>query len=225
MPVLTVIAGPNGSGKSTLIAALRSQGVEFGTYFNADDIAAGLTGLPVEVARQAQEMVREKRAEALAKGIDHSFETVMSHVSHVEYMRAARESGFEVRLFFVATDNPDINLGRVANRVEHGGHDVPQDRVVARYSRCLENLPSAIVASDQAWIFDNSQADEPLRLLAKISDRKLTHTMGGYRDNLFERMARLVAGLDVHPDLIPAWWLSILLELKPVNTFSNGPLA
>lgn len=38
-PVLTVIAGPNGSGKSTLIEHLMRQGVDFGTYINADDIA------------------------------------------------------------------------------------------------------------------------------------------------------------------------------------------
>lgn len=221
MPVLTVIAGPNGSGKSTLIAALRSQGVDFGAYFNADDVAASLTGPPIEVARQAQEMVREKRAEALDKGIDHSFETVMSHVSHIEYMRAARAGGFEVRLFFVATDKPEINLGRVANRVAHGGHDVPQDRIVSRYFRCLENLPSAIAASDLAWIFDNSQSDLPHRLLAEIGYSHLRHCGSVIAGDKFDGP---YIGLEVNPEHIPAWWLSILLQIKPDDPYRYGPL-
>lgn len=216
MPVLTVIAGPNGSGKSTLIAALRSQGVDLGAYFNADEIAAGLTGSPIDVARQAQAMVREKRTEAMTSLIDHSFETVMSHVSHVEYMRAARASGFEVRLFFVATDKPEINLGRVANRVAHGGHDVPQDRVVSRYFKCLDNLPGAIAASDYVGIFDNSQSDQPHRMLAEIYNGQLLHSGQLYIAS--------VLGLEPRPEQMPSWWLSILMNIKPIDTFQNGPI-
>jgi predicted ABC-type ATPase len=221
MPILTVFAGPNGSGKSSLIASLRDQGIEFGAYYNADDIAAGLIGRPDEVARLAQEIVREKRAEALAESIDHSFETVMSHVSHIEYMRTARESGFEVRLFFVATDKPEINLGRVANRVAHGGHDVPQDRIISRYYRCLENLPSAIATSDSAWIFDNSQAGQPHRLLAYIEGGKggILHHLG---QELMDGELPIEAAYPIH---VPAWWLRILLELKYDYTFPDGPIA
>ncbi len=219
MPVLTVIAGPNGSGKSTLIAALRSQGVDLGAYFNADEIAAGLTGSPIDVARQAQEMVREKRTKAMASRIDHSFETVMSHTSHIDYMLAARASGFEVRLFFVATDKPEINLGRVANRVAHGGHDVPQDRIVSRYFKCLENLPGAIAASNLAWIFDNSQSDRPHRFLAQITDRYFSHCEVLYAGDKFKR---LYVGIEVIPENIPTWWLSILLQIKPDDPYRSG---
>ena len=210
MPILSVIAGPNGSGKSTLIAALRDQRVAFGKYFNADDIAKNLDGSAVEVARRAQEMVRIGRAEALANGESHSFETVMSHISHVEYMQKARANGYEVRLYFVATDRPEVNVLRVANRVAHGGHDVPEDRIVSRYFRSLGNLPNAIAASDVAMIFDNSQAAQPHRLLASILDRKLIHH-------------RRLDEID-KPELVPAWWINILLRMKPVDTFQDGPL-
>ena len=251
MPVLTVIAGPNGSGKSTLIAALRSHGVEFGQYFNADDIAVTLVGDPVEVAREAQEVVRSKRAKALADGIDHSFETVMSHVSHIDYMRSARSRGFEVRLYFVATDKPEINVGRVANRVVHGGHDVPTDRIVSRYHRCLANLPSAIAASDRAAIFDNSQVGQSHRLIAKIVHGQLEHTWNGLFGTLLQVLAELDASdtadlenippgwlkpllaiyaleLDFRDAVdfknIPSWWLRILLEIKRLDPFEDGPL-
>ena len=42
-----------------------------------------------------------------------------------------------------------INIGKVANRVQRGGHDVPTKRIVERYVRCLRLLPDAIGAADE----------------------------------------------------------------------------
>ena len=44
----------------------------------------------------------------------------------------------------------------MANRVVLGGHDVPRDKIVARYTRSLELLAEAIGIADRAYIFDNS---------------------------------------------------------------------
>jgi predicted ABC-type ATPase len=153
---LTVVAGPNGSGKSTLIEHLIRQGVDFGEYINADNIvkAHGLTG--DEGARAGQKLADEARDRCLKTGIDFSFETVMSHPSKVEFMLRAKRIGFEVTLYFVATDDPLLNVERVRARVEMGGHDVPQDRIVARYKRTIALLPQALTACDNAILFDNS---------------------------------------------------------------------
>ena len=159
-PVLTVIAGPNGSGKSTLIAYLRKNDVDFGTYINADDIAKELGLIGDEGAAHAQQIADEQRAESLKSGKTFSFETVMSHQSKVEFMQKARAADFKVQLFFVATGNPDININRVRGRVAAGGHDVPEDRIVKRYWRTLGLLTDAILASDNAVIFDNSPNGE-----------------------------------------------------------------
>jgi predicted ABC-type ATPase len=37
-----------------------------------------------------------------------------------------------------------------------GGHDVPEDKIISRYSRSLDNLFPAIQHSNRAYIFDNS---------------------------------------------------------------------
>jgi predicted ABC-type ATPase len=163
-----MIAGPNGSGKSTLIRELGRMGIPFGRYLNADDIAATMSGDPQIVAAAAQQLVRERRAEAIKGRLDHSFETVMSHPSHIDHLLAARAAGFQTRLFFVATEHPFINEGRVANRVKHGGHDVPLEKISERYHRCLANLPAAIAAADEGLVYDNSEIDEPFRVLARI---------------------------------------------------------
>jgi predicted ABC-type ATPase len=156
MPDLTVVAGPNGSGRSTLIRYLQVRKIELGTYINADDIAKdnGLSGMMgSKIAQQAADIMR---ADCLRNQMDFSFETVMSHESKPIFMEAARAAGFHVTLYFVCTDDPQTNVSRVGYRVHHGGHDVPVERIVARYHRTLELLPRAIRACDLAVLFDNS---------------------------------------------------------------------
>lgn len=85
-----------------------------------------------------------------------TFETVMSSIDKIEIMKKAQQKGYKTYLYYVATENPDINLLRIQQRVRMGGHPVPSDKVVSRYSRSLELLSEAIKYSDRAFIFDNS---------------------------------------------------------------------
>lgn len=168
-----MIAGPNGSGKSTLIEHLAGAGIAFGEYLNADDIARKMRGTPQETSLAAQIEVRERRQKALDERRDHTFETVLSHTSHLDHLRLARQIGFDVVLYFVATDDPLINIGRVANRVMHGGHAVPADRIEARYHRSLANLKLALAIAHEAVVFDNSLPGSPMLPLAKFSDGRM----------------------------------------------------
>ena len=63
-----------------------------------------------------------------------SFETVFSHESKLDYMKKAKAAGYKIYLYFVATESPEINVMRVANRVRKGGHDVPEDKIRKRYT-------------------------------------------------------------------------------------------
>ena len=136
---------------------LKDIGVDLSDYANADDIAAELMGDAVTAGRDAQRIVVERRATALQSRKSFTYETVMSHHSHIEAMNLARENGFFVRLFFISTDDPAINVARVADRVAKGGHDVPIDRIVARYYRTLtETLFPAICAADETLVFDTT---------------------------------------------------------------------
>lgn len=93
-----------------------------------------------------------------------SFETVMSHESKIDLLKHAREHGFGVYVYYVATEDPTINVSRVAARVASKGHDVPKDKIIQRYERSLNLLPAAIQNCDHAWVFDNSteRADKVL---------------------------------------------------------------
>jgi len=96
-----------------------------------------------------------------------SFETVMSSPDKVEFLRKAQRRDFRTYLYFVATEDPSINVSRVKARVRQGGHDVPQDKIISRYFRSLELLSSALPLCDRAFLFDNSGRE--LLWLAEIT--------------------------------------------------------
>ena len=100
-----------------------------------------------------------------------SFETVMSHRSKIAELKKAKESNYKTYLYFVCTDDPEINVNRVASRVEKGGHAVNFDKIRSRYENTLKNLFPAIKLSNRAYLFDNS--GKRLELIAEISEGAL----------------------------------------------------
>lgn len=101
-----------------------------------------------------------------------TLETVMSHPSKVELLRQAQAAGYRTYLYYVATDDPAINISRVRNRVKLGGHAVPEDRIVSRYHRSLALLWDAIQLTNRAYVFDNSGASAAPQhtWLAEVTD-------------------------------------------------------
>jgi len=110
------------------------------------------------------------RGELLKRKLTFTFETVMSHHGKVDLLEHARRSGYRTYLYYVATEDPLINISRVKNRVRLGGHPVPQDKIVARYHRSLGLLPNAIRRTSRAYIFDNSGEGTEHTWLAEITE-------------------------------------------------------
>jgi predicted ABC-type ATPase len=156
-PFLLVLAGPNGSGKSTLTDYLIKAGVDCGEYINPDVIAAALDAPEPQRSRRAQAIADYHRDRCLSSRLSFSFETVMSHPSKVDIMIRAVDSGYDVTVYFVCTSDPEINIRRVKHRVSLGGHDVPRERIVARYWRTLDLLCHAALVARRMVLFDNSE--------------------------------------------------------------------
>ncbi len=108
------------------------------------------------------------RRELLDEGKTFTFETVMSSRDKVDFMREARERGYRVYLYFVATDDPDINLDRVQRRVLQGGHPVPEDKVRKRYRESIDLMTEACSVAHRSYIFDNSGSKH--KLLAEVNE-------------------------------------------------------
>ncbi|WP_291099593.1 MULTISPECIES: hypothetical protein [unclassified Flavobacterium] len=91
-----------------------------------------------------------------------SFETVMSHSSKIDEISNVVNLGYNAYLYFVCIDSPEVNVSRVNNRVDKGGHEVPEDKIVNRYYRTLENLHLALPHCYRAYLFDNSGKEQEL---------------------------------------------------------------
>ncbi len=99
------------------------------------------------------------RRKLIAARVPFSFETVMSAPDKVELLRDARAAGFRTYLYYVATEDPAVNVARVRLRVSQGGHDVPEAKIVERYTRSLGLLRDAIRHADRAYCFDTTEDD------------------------------------------------------------------
>jgi len=172
MPSVSMVAGPNGSGKTTLIRHLIANGIKLGEYINPDDIAADLSGPYDDRVREAQRMADDMREACLARRASFTFETVMSHLSKVEFFARATAAGFESVLYYVSTGDAALNVARVAQRVRSGGHDVPEERILSRFDRSLEYLPAALRVADRAFIYENSGPSGMVLGLTKDTTRQ-----------------------------------------------------
>jgi len=117
------------------------------------------------IAADIAEFIRQR---LLAEGISFTYETVMSHPDKIKFLKAAKNSGYRVYLYFVSTEDPEININRVNIRVAQKGHDVLNNIIKDRYYKSLKNLKAAVKESSRAFIFDNSQ--NHINLIAEITD-------------------------------------------------------
>ncbi len=172
-PTLCVVAGPNGSGKTTATELLlANEWAADSLYINPDIIAEQEFGgwnspdAVLKAARRATEL----RYQCLEDKRDFVFETVFSSDEKLAFLRKAHETGFFIRLFYVCTKSPEINVARIAKRYMNGGHEVPISKVVSRYFKSLELARQAITFVDRAYIYDNSVEDQLPQLLFRTAD-------------------------------------------------------
>jgi predicted ABC-type ATPase len=167
-PVLLFLAGPNGAGKTTFFEEyLDDLGLP---YVNADRIARVLrnadpTASSDDIDRRAFiEAERLRRAFVEAR-LSFCTETVFSDPADakLKFLKNARARGFTIFLIFIGLDSPVLAAARVRQRVQHGGHDVPDEKLHARFPA---NLRAAIPIVDEAFVFDNSSYDTPYRVVA-----------------------------------------------------------
>ena len=151
--------------ESTLLKKVGATAIAEQVTVDGSRILVDRAGVDSYVAAVTADFIRR---ELLDAGLSFSFETVMSYHDKVDFMREARARGLRTYLYFVATDDPQINVDRVRLRVMEGGHHVAEHHVRERYGRSIALLEQACAASSRAFIFDNS--DDKHRLIAQIAD-------------------------------------------------------
>lgn len=170
-PLLIVIAGPNGSGKTSVTSRLlKHEWVEDSVYINPDIVAKDIFGdwNSKEAVLDAAKYCAEWRERCLIEKQSLIFETVMSADDKVDFILRAKEAGFFIRVFFIATANPTINASRIAGRVMKGGHDVPITKIISRYRKSIINCMKVSSIVDRLYVYDNSIDGEEARIQFRL---------------------------------------------------------
>ena len=101
----------------------------------------------------------------------------------MDFLRKAKETDFFIRIFYVCTESPLININRIAQRYLNGGHEVPISKTISRYFGSLRNLKEAIKIADRVYLYDNSVDNSAPRLILRTSEGIIARQ---YTDNLPE---------------------------------------
>ena len=174
MPLVVVLAGPNGAGKSTTGPSLLRGALAVRELVNADTIALGLSQLqPESVAIAAGRVMVQRMRQLAVDRADFAFETTLATRSFATWLARLRASGYRTHLSFLSLPSAELAVRRVAERVEVGGHDVPERVVRRRFVAGLRNLFTIYQPLFDTWqVFDNSSLAGP-RLLASGRSREL----------------------------------------------------
>ena len=176
-PKLLIVAGPNGSGKTSVTnKILKHEWIKGCEYINPDNIARDVFGNwnSPDAVMKAAIHAANAREECIANGRSLIFETVLSAPDKISFVQQAKQKGYFIRLFFIGTDNPQINAARIAYRVMTGGHDVPISKIVSRYYKSIANCSLLVPVVDRLYVYDNSVNDVFPQLLFRTSNGKLT---------------------------------------------------
>jgi predicted ABC-type ATPase len=119
---------------------------------------------PYAAARLADSL----RRELVRQGESFVFETVFSDPAgeKLAFLRAAAQAGYATVLCYIGISGPEVSEQRVAMRVSQGGHDVPTEKLIARFPRTLDNLKAALKELPHVRVFENGDLRIPFRLIA-----------------------------------------------------------
>ena len=153
-----ILAGPNGAGKTTFAREFLPTDAGAPTFLNADLIAAELSPVdPDRAAMRAGRLMLQKIAEHVERGASFAFETTLSNRSFARSIGDWQRQGYYVTLWFLGLPNVEAAISRVAQRVQQGGHRIPEDVVRRRFISGKANFETRYRHLVDAWLlYDNS---------------------------------------------------------------------
>ena len=148
-PVLILLAGAAGAGKTTLYESQLRTVLPVLLKVSASPIEQ------TETDRERSRLMKEGQSFVYQDGtIDFGA------------IREAQEGGFDVKVFYVGTEDPNLNMGRVLLRVSNGGPFAALARIAADSAHGLKHLPEAKKLADDLMLFDNTTHGRGHRLVA-----------------------------------------------------------
>ncbi len=157
---IIIIAGPNGAGKTTFATEFLPNEADCLTFINADLIAAGLAPFaPESAAFRAGRLMLEEMHKHIRQGNSFAFETTLSGRHYARLIAQWQLAGYRVKLFFLKLQSPELAIARVKQRVQAGGHPIPEPVIHRRFYAGLNNLEKLYKPVVNEWaLYDNSSS-------------------------------------------------------------------
>ena len=160
MPTLFVLGGANGVGKTTWYQTGIDQKyiIQELPFINGDTIVLReLGGYTPENIVKGEQVARERMGSLINENKDFMIESNLSKSSDYDWIANMRKKGYDTVLFFLGTDNVEINKIRVQQRVLEGGHDIPPSLIEHRYQLGLSYIKSKLLEFTEVRLIDVSQ--------------------------------------------------------------------
>jgi predicted ABC-type ATPase len=163
-PNCYIIAGPNGAGKTTFAMEYLPNYAKCVNFINPDLLARAYSPFDPDAGiLRAGRTVLERIAEFTKAKTDFAFETTLSGRSYVRVLRNVKQAGFRLHMFYLWIPTPELALLRIRDRVDNGGHNVPERDVRRRFDRTVRNLFKLYrPLFDTLRFFDNSSVEPRL---------------------------------------------------------------
>lgn len=164
---VVVLAGPNGAGKSTAAPTLLRGRLGVTEFVNADTIAQGLSAFsPDQAAFEAGRVMLARLRYLATQRRSFAFETTLASRTFAPRLKEWIDNGYAFHLVYFWLPNSDFALARVRERVQLGGHDVPEATIRRRYQRGLANFFQLYLPLATTWRFYDNSSYRP-RLIAR----------------------------------------------------------
>ena len=173
MPRLYILCGCNGAGKTTASYTMLPEILDCREFVNSDEFAKSLSPFDPSTASVTASRYMLMRIQfLLEQGTDFSIETTLATRSLVSVIRDARERGYKISILYLWVQSPEIAIKRVRDRVNHGGHNIPEEVLRRRYRMGIKYLFNTYIPLCDRWVLvDNTQS--PFSVIAEGSSGRL----------------------------------------------------
>ncbi len=151
MKIYTIIGGVNGVGKSSLTGVLSAKSNDLGVIIDTDKITAKLGGDKLKGGKAAIERIDQ----SLEMGINFTQETTLSGSRTLKTIKKAIDRNYYIRLYYIGVNSAEESIKRIKNRVEKGGHSIPDNDVIRRYEKRFDDLLTILPYCNEVYFYDN----------------------------------------------------------------------
>lgn len=173
MQQIFIVAGCNGAGKTTAAYVLLPNVIKVKEFVNADIIAQGISPFnPQGASIEAGRIMLRRIQDLIHLNESFAFETTLATKSYVKLIEEAQNRGYKVVLLFFWLPKVELAIERVRQRVNHGGHHIPNEVIRRRYKRGLINFFQRYMGCVNRWLFFDNSHPEP-KLIANHDGTQL----------------------------------------------------